>query len=715
MEIIGIVRDAGARALAGAELVALGAAHETIARGQTDAAGRFTLTGDGIVMVRAAGPDWDGPASRVSSLPRLWRVPGSPRPTRAEVELTLPACRPVALRAFTPVGPGGEPGRLLTDPTPEHRRQLTYVWFRDTAGRVAWGAFRWQPGDGGPYIFLPEGQPTWLEMLWPAASFGAVVCHARNGAEGFVAGDAPRGLTIADDGTLELWLNEATAETACERLDDEYDRGGTAGYTFAADVSAHRDAAHSRLATMHAGATRAQRAAYADVALAEALWGLEKLVMQRAEQDIRRNRHSARTLQVTLPDGMPAAGAEVHYRQVEHAFNFGIFVNPVTHPVTREPFDGPLWTALKGLGINHVTLPFLWSRHEPQRGQRRDAEQDAIFPAAGLAAAGFRLKGHISVWPWHGRYPEQWDAFTPGWLYALSPDEVCDAAFQHQRALAAYNHEHVYGFQAINEPLLSHTNAVNLTLAETVELTRRSAAGLQDGGSIGPVEVNNCCVFAESVNADVREQGYERMPLEFFQDLLDAGVDYDVVGIQLYYGGYMMSRLFQGGFPIRHLADLSDLIDRASAFGKPVNVSEVSTPSAAPPPQGPFVGEWHGPWTPERQAEWVRCFYTLCYSKLAVQEISWWNPTDEAAFIYSGGWMTDDYAPKPAYHALRELIQGWKARGVASVTPEGAASFAGPAGAYEIEVLSQGRTFGPYPVVFGPEAEVVRVEAHEIP
>ena len=33
---------------------------------------------------------------------------------------------------------------------------------------------------------------------------------------------------------------------------------------------------------------------------------------------------------------------------------------------------------------------------------------------------------------------------------------------------------------------------------------------------------------------------------------------------------------------------------------------------------------------------------------------------------------------------------------------------------YEIEVLSQGRTFGPYPVVFGPEAEVVRVEAHEI-
>jgi len=710
LEITGLVRDASGHALPAAELVALGAAHETIARAQTDATGRFTLTGEGIVMVRATGPDWTGPAAAVRSLPRLWRVPGTPRPARAETEIVLRAGRPVALRAFA------ADGALLRGPLPEHARQLTHVWFRDSASRVASGAFRWRVGDEGPWMFLPPDQPTQLELLWPAPGFGTVVCHARNGEDGFMASDTPCGLTVAADGMLELWLNEALALTAAARLEAMLARSREADYTFGSDVAAHCAVAHDRLAAMDAVilaapgdafAARRQRAVLADAALVEALWGLEKLVLQRAEQDIVRHKHLQRTLQVTLSDGTPAAGAELRYRQVQHAFNFGIFVNPVTHPVSREPFDGKLWTALKELGINHVTLPFLWSRHEPTRGQRRDAEQDAVFPAADLARAGYRLKGHISVWPWHGRYPDQWDAYTPGWLYTLSAADVQEAAYHHQYALAAFNHECVYGFQAINEPMLSHTNAVNLTLPETLELTRRSSAGLRAGGSTGPIEVNNCCVFAESVNADVHEQGYERMPLEFFEDLEAAGIDYDVVGIQLYYGGYMMSRLFQGGFPIRHLADLSDVIDRASAFGKPVNVSEVSTPSEAPPADGPFVGEWHGPWTPERQADWIRCFYTLCYSKPMVQEVSWWNPTDEAAFIYSGGLMADDYQPKPAYHALRDLIHGWLAHGETRVSPSGWATFSGAAGVYAIQIVHQGCTYGPYRVTLGAQAEVV--------
>jgi hypothetical protein len=640
-------------------------------------------------------------------------VPGSPRPASVDVEIVLRACRPVALRTFTPADSAQGVGVLLGDPAPANARQLTYFWFRDVAGKVAPGAFRWRSGDGGPWVFLAEGGPVQIELLWPAPGFGAVVCHADNDGQGFAAGDPPGGLSTSEEGTLELWLNEALAATACARLEGAWERAHAAGYTFGADVAAHRDAAQGRLAAVQAAGgptARAQRAAHADAALAEALWGHEKLVLQQAGQDIARNKHLVRTLTVALPDGAPAAGAEIRYRQTAHAFRFGIFVNPVTHPITREPFDGPLWTALKAMGINQVTLPFLWSHHEPERGRRRDAEQDAVFPAAALAAAGFHLKGHISVWLWHGRYPDQWDVFTPAWLYALTPAEVQDAAYHSQKALVAHNRRHVEGFQAINEPMLSHTNGANLTLAETIELTRRSSAGIRAGGSAGPIEVNNCCVFAESVNADVRDQGYERMPYEFFEDLEAAGVPYHHVGIQLYYGGYMASRLFQGGFPIRHLADLSELIDRYSRFGKPVNVSEVSVPSSAPEPDGPYVGEWHGPWTPERQAEWVRAFYTLCYSKRQVREISWWNATDEAAFIHTGGLMTEDYHPKPAFHALRELIEGWKARGTVVADPAGVASFAGAAGDYEIEIACRGQTFGPFLISLGEQTASITVQ-----
>jgi GH35 family endo-1,4-beta-xylanase len=351
----------------------------------------------------------------------------------------------------------------------------------------------------------------------------------------------------------------------------------------------------------------------------------------------------------------------------------------------------------------------LWSHHEPCRGQREYREWDADYPVSVLHAAGFRLKSHVSVWFWHGYYPAQWGVFMPAWVYGLDAPEVLRAVYQHQRALVERYREHVAGFQAINEPMLSHTNGPNLSLRETIEAVRQSAQAIRDGGSEGPIEVNNCCVFAETVNADVREQGYERMPCEFFEDLAAAGVDFDEVGIQLYYGGYMCSDLFSGGFAVRHLLDLSELIDRYGLVGRPVNVSEVSVPSSPPPENGPYVGEWLGPWSPERQAAWVKALYTLCYSKRCVQEVSWWNATDEGAFIHSGGLMTAAYEPKPAYYMLRSLINGWKAAGEADCDPSGKADLKGPAGTYQVMVDYGGQQYGPLTVHWGPddnEAEV---------
>ncbi len=713
MHITGLIRDASGQVVAGAHIVALGAAHETIAQTDADAQGRFEVHGDGIVMLRATGPDWDGPAAQITTLPRLWRVEGTPRPTEVAVELTLRAAQPVAVRAFAD-------GALLGAPSLSARRRLAAVWFRDPSDGVAAGALCWRPQDAHPWLVLPPGQRTCLQVLWTVPGFGSLVCHATHHGRGFLIGAERDGVVQAPDGTWELWLNEALASSACQRLQAVWSRLEREGYDIDADARADYAAALAHERTMlalplpaptdptHLQA-RAQRAAEADAALSAALWALEKATLQQAEQDIQRHKNLQRTLHVDRLAGVDAAGAHVRYRQISHDFRFGVFVNPTTHPESREPFDGALWTALRAMGVNQVTLPFLWSRHEPTRGQRRDVEQDAAFPAAHLRAAGFHLKGHVSLWLWHGRYPDQWDAFLPAWLYTLAADAVRDAAYAHQRALAAAFSAHVDGFQAINEPMLSHTNALNLTLAETLELVRWSSAALRAGGCRGPIEINNCCVFAESVDADVHEQGHERTPYEFFEDVEAAAVDYDVVGIQLYYGGYMMSRLFRGGFAIRHLADLSDLIDRFSRFGKPVNISEVSVPSSAPPEDGPYVGEWHGPWSPERQAAWVRAFYTLCYSKRAVREISWWNATDEAAFIYSGGLMTDDYQPKPAYHVIRELTQAWKAEGEAIADAEGVIAFAGPAGEYEIIAEIAGTTYGPYRVRCGWEAGEVTV------
>ena len=714
MDLTGTVRDWRGQPLPGARVTALGAGWETVATATSDAAGGFRLQGEGTIAVEAEGPDWQGPAREIATLPRRFRIPGCPRPESPTVDLRLRRGVPVAVRAFVQ-------GRLLEEVEPSVQRAIGDCWFMNLKDEVAPGAFRWRAGDGCPWLVLPPDEAIRALVLWSVPGFGALVCHADNGGRGLRVGRDSAGVCVAQDGTYQLWLNEDLARTACRRLQRVWAQYEGEGYRFGSEAVEERQRALAALEAMEAIviptaagcdslAARRERAQHADTALANALWALEHVVLERAEQDIQRYRNQARTWTVRLPDGTPAAGAQVQFRQIEHGFRFGIFVNQTGQPMRRDPLGGKLWTALKDLGINQVTVSMLWSHHEPQRGQYEYREWDTDYPVAALRDAGFRLKSHVSVWFWHGYYPHQWDVFTPGWIYGLDAAGVSEAVYEHQRALAERYHEHVASFQAINEPMLSHTNGPNLSLSETIETVRRSAQAIRDGGSDGPIEVNNCCVFAETVNADVREQGYERMPHEFFEELQAAGVDFDEVGIQLYYGGYMYSGLFSGGFAVRHLLDLSEIIDRYSRLGKRVNISEVSVPSAPPPEDGPYIGEWHGPWSPERQAAWVKALYTLCYSKPCVQEVSWWNATDKGAFIHTGGLLTTACEPKPAYYALRSLIDGWKVSGETHCDASGNALLRGPAGTYEVTVAYGGRLYGPFSLHCGTDdlrAEIV--------
>ena len=107
------------------------------------------------------------------------------------------------------------------------------------------------------------------------------------------------------------------------------------------------------------------------------------------------------------------------------------------------------------------------------------------------------------------------------------------------------------------------------------------------------IEVNNCQVFGEGIHPAVQEQGYELVPDQFYEILLERGVDFDVIGMQMYYGGYMDSELFSGGFPIRHPWDIEAIIKRYTRLGKPIRITEISVPSSYPSPEkGLDFGFW---------------------------------------------------------------------------------------------------------------------------
>lgn len=695
MMIQGVVVDDQGNPLADVRVRALGPDWSVLASGLTDSSGAFSLSAEGAVSVHAYPPGWDGRAGDVRHLPCLVRIPGTPRPSAASVTIRLPRAAPVPLLIYD------HEGQQIRGRTDAARQLLNpvHVVLYDLWERPLPGELHWSDQDDRPTLLVPPGQPFVIRLLWTAPGYGRIICTADNGGRGFLAED------LAHPGSEgAIFLNVELAKSAWLRLEREAKQCAEGGYVLSDSYRELYERAHALMEAMQAERSKAKKALLADQALGAALLAGEKLVVERAEQRIARRRNRPMRLVVKDSKGRPIDAATLKYRQTEHDFRFGIFVNPHTHPLSRVPLETcPLWERLREMGINQLTVAILWPRVEPNRGEIRPENEYDLWPAHTLREAGFTLKSHVSVWFWHGgKYPDQWGAFVPMWAYSLTPEEIKRAVSGLMKALIAKYHPHLTGWQAINEAMLYHTNAFNLDLDQHVEIVGEVIRTLREHAPGAVIEVNNCQVFGEGINASVVEQGYERVPDDFYRALLDRGVEFDVVGMQLYYGGYMYSPFWRGAFPVRHPWDLEAIIERYSRLGKPINISEVSVPSTHPLPEwGIDLGYWHGPWDLERQAAWVELFYTLCYSIPQVREITWWNATDEGAFIRDGGLLFDDYTPKPAAKTLARLTSNWLARGEAAIR-SGHATVCGPAGTYEIQVESDGKLIGTATVHLDP-------------
>ena len=132
---------------------------------------------------------------------------------------------------------------------------------------------------------------------------------------------------------------------------------------------------------------------------------------------------------------------------------------------------------------------------------------------------------------------------------------------------------------------------------------------------------------------------------------LSAGLDFDVIGLQLYYPGY-------------DLFEIARLLDWYAELGKPLHITELGVSSAPddderPCQEGQFRLVRHGPWSEAVQADWVEQFYTLCYSKPAIEAITWWDFADAGHFWPHGEFLRPDFTPKESYRRLKGMIERW--------------------------------------------------------
>lgn len=194
------------------------------------------------------------------------------------------------------------------------------------------------------------------------------------------------------------------------------------------------------------------------------------------------------------------------------------------------------------------------------------------------------------------------------------------------------------------------SNGLNLTQDQLVRLADVSARAVREADP-NVLRVINCTHLWADYASRLTSAGLKRRsPYRYLKECIDAGVKFEIVGLQMYY-------------PQFDLLEIDRMLERYASLGKPIHITEMacsSAPGLDPNAQRQAAtAGWHGPWTEDMQADWIVAAYTLFYSKPYIGAVSYWDLPDIGCFWPYGGMLRGDLSPKPSYTRLQSLIRSW--------------------------------------------------------
>jgi GH35 family endo-1,4-beta-xylanase len=307
---------------------------------------------------------------------------------------------------------------------------------------------------------------------------------------------------------------------------------------------------------------------------------------------------------------------------------------------------------------------------------------------------GFKLSAHPLIW----MLPE----FIPEYLKDMPFDQLNQETDEHVSALVSHYRDDINTWVVINEATARHASA-DLTREQITELTKTCIRATRENDPDGRIIINNLFDWygagraIEMLTSDA--EPFELSIPAYLDQLEVEGIDYDIIGQQLYNGGlvdfFAEWNLGVGdyvGVVTWDLARHSMILDRLSEYGKPVHITEQSVGSTWDSDWSQYgAGWWHRPWDEETQAEFVVQFYTIAFSKERVEAITWWDINDQESFIVTGGLLDENNNPKQAYYALKDLIAGWTTSGTGQTDANGQIAIRGFGGEYTLAVTSNGQ------------------------
>lgn len=405
---------------------------------------------------------------------------------------------------------------------------------------------------------------------------------------------------------------------------------------------------------------------------------------------IEQNRKGYAYITVVDSEGKPVPNAIVKVNQKSHEFKFGAnlflldeFENEEKNALYKKLFAGT---------FNMATLPFYWDATEPEKGKLRydkDSPKRYRRPAIDLC---------MEFCEKHGIEPREhglaYEQMFPNWLRDASVFEVKRELVRRYREIAERYADEIPTIEVTNEMEWRNGKTALYNEPDFAEWCYKTAAQFFPANQL---------VINEGTRLAWSEEGYtsERY-YQYIQSILATGARIDAIGLQFH---TMIRRenelketkyFYNPEYLYRHM-------DLYARLGKPLQITEITIPAYSNDPEDETI-----------QAEILEKLYAIWFSHPNVEQIIYWNLVDGYAYLqdpdpakiaasrgdmtigenyYYGGLLRFDMTPKPAFYAIKNLIENkWHTQTQVTTDADGKATFKGFYGQYDVEIATANST-----------------------
>jgi endo-1,4-beta-xylanase len=383
---------------------------------------------------------------------------------------------------------------------------------------------------------------------------------------------------------------------------------------------------------------------------------------ETANQRIDQLRKADLAVRVMTADGQPANRASVRIEQTKHQWRFGTFISEA---MLGESHDARNYKTEVLKRFNFVTLP----AYQADWGWLDESKRKQYLQLADWAQQNkLGARGHLLVYP-------GWTASPAEWSKIPKPELRRRLEAHIPVATAAFMQRGVTEWDVTNELRDQEKFMNDIGGLEVAADWFKQARKLNPQGSL---YLNEYKLVANGGNTDAEQATLER----HFGTLVEAGAPIDGIGMQGHFGSELTA-------PVRAL----EIIDRMSKMTGKVLITEFDMDND----------------DKEAQADFIRDFYTVCFSHPAVQGVVCWGFWEGDMWRPRGHFLTKDWKPTAVSRAFDDLVhKEWWTDVRGTVNPKGTFETRGFKGEYSVTVSHGGYTWtGPITLDQDKTVEVI--------